>query len=298
MSEKSLERKRRVHDALGKPAATADPTAVRGGLLFQVLLWIFVAVVIIGSYSSIYQAYERFFEGFFDFAIIVLAIELIVRLWACTVDPRFSTPVRGRLKYLFTTSLVINVVIIIGYLAKFYIPGSNILFNSVVVLVTLKLITRAKAFSLVLDVLTAKRQELTVALIIDIILLITFSSFMFVIMHPTDPQGFSSIPASAWWAAQTLTTVGYGDLTPSTPLGQLLAIVAMFLGIATFAIPIAIVGAGFQEAFDARRGKRHISSDIGKDPIQLLRDLAQLKEEGIITEDQFEAKQKEILARV
>ncbi len=294
MSEKSVERKRRIYDALGKPSATADPAAVRGGLLFQALLWIFAAVVIVGSYSSVYQAYESLFEAFFSFAIIVLALELVARLWACTVDPKFSDPVKGRLKYLFTTSLIINGIIIVGYTVKYASPQSNILFNSVVVLVTLKLITRAKAFSLVLDVLKAKRQELAVALIIDIILLITFSSFMFVAMHSTNPEGFSSIPASAWWAAQTLTTVGYGDLTPSTPLGQLLAIVAMFLGIATFAIPIAIVGAGFMEAFDARRGKRHPDND----PMQLLRDLTQLKEEGVITEDQLKTKQNEILERL
>ncbi len=97
-----------------------------------------------------------------------------------------------------------------------------------------------------------------------------------------------------WWAAQTLTTVGYGDLTPSTPIGQLLAIVAMFLGIATFAIPIAIIGAGFQEVFAARRGQ-HRSGD---DPVQLLRSLAQLKDEGVITEEQFKTKQEEVLGRL
>jgi len=68
----------------------------------------------------------------------------------------------------------------------------------------------------------------------------------------------------------------------------------MFIGIATFAIPIAIIGAGFMEAFDARKGRQHASND----PIQLLRDLAGLKEEGIITEEQLEAKQKEILERL
>ena len=107
---------------------------------------------------------------------------------------------------------------------------------------------------------------------------------MFIVMHPVDPQGFSSIPASAWWAAQTLTTAGYGDLVPTTALGQFVAIIAMFLGIATFAIPVAIIGAGFMGAFEAQKGQRHASND----PIQLLRDLANLKEEKVITEELFE----------
>ncbi len=293
MSEKSIGRKRAIYDGL-EGSSSAGPVATRVSLVFYALLWVFVFVVIAGSYDSVYQAYQTFFEGFFSFAIVVLAIELVVRLWVCTVDPRFSGAIKGRLKYLFTTSLVINLLVIVPYMAKYFVPGSEVALNSVIVLVTLKLVTRAKTFGFVLEVLKAKRQELAVALVIDIILLITFSSFMFIVMHAVDPQGFSSIPASAWWAAQTLTTVGYGDLVPTTALGQLLAIVAMFIGIATFAIPIAIVGAGFMEAFDARKGKRHASGDL----IQLLRDLAQLKEEGAITEAQFEAKQKEILERV
>ncbi len=294
MSQNSTDRKRRIYDALGQSYSEQDPWAKRVALFYFALLWIFVVVVIAASYSSVYQAYQAFFEAFFDFAVAALAIELVVRLWACTIDPRFSSPIKGRLKYLFTTSLVVNLLIIVPYFAKYLYPETGIVLNSIIVLVTLKLVTRARTFGFVLNVLKAKRQELGVALAIDIILLITFSSFMFIVMHSVDPQGFSSIPASAWWAAQTLTTVGYGDLTPTTPVGQLLAIVAMFIGIATFAIPIAIVGAGFQEEFAARRGQRR----SGDDPIQLLRSLAQLKEEGVITEEQFKTKQDEILGRL
>ena len=294
MSGKSADRKRRIYETLGQSYSDRDSAAKRFGLFFYALLWLFVFVVIAASYDSIFQAYQPFFEGFFIFAVAVLALELVVRLWVCTVDPKYSDPIKGRLKYLFTTSLVVNLLIIVPYLAKYFYSAPEVVFNSVIALVTLKLVTRARTFGFVLDVLKAKRQELAVALVIDIILLITFSSFMFIVMHPVDPQGFSSIPATGWWAAQTLTTVGYGDLLPTTAIGQVLAVFTMFVGIATFAIPIAIVGAGFQEAFAARRGQHH----TGGDPVQLLRNLAQLKEEGVITEDQFKAKQKEILERL
>jgi voltage-gated potassium channel len=237
MSEKSIRRKRRIYDILGgKPSD--DPVDTRVGLFINALLWVFVIVVIVGSYSSVYYAHQNFFEGVLDFAIALIAIELVVRLWVCTVDPKFSGAIKGRLKYLFTTSLVINLIIIVPYLAKPFFPGSEVLINSVVALVVLKLVTRAKTFGLVVDVLKAKRAELAVALIIDVILLITFSTFMFIVMHPVDPQGFSSIPASAWWAAQTLTTVGYGDLVPTTALGQFVAIIASFLGLLLLQFPL------------------------------------------------------------
>ncbi len=294
MSDKSIGRKRFIYDTYGKPSPTADPITARAGIAYYALLWVFVAVVIAGSYSSVYDTYQSFFEAFFSFVVIVLALELALRLWACTVDPAYRDPIKGRLKYLFTTSLVINAIVVVVYLGKYVIPGSNIIFNSAIVLIMLKLVTRSRTFSFVFDVLNAKRNELAVALVIDIVLLVVFASLMFVVMHPTDPAGFSSIPASAWWAAQTLTTVGYGDLTPTTPLGQLLAIVTMFLGIATFAIPIAIVGAGFMEAFDARRGKDRSSDD----PVQLLWHLKELRDGGAITDAQFKEKQKEVLARL
>ena len=69
----------------------------------------------------------------------------------------------------------------------------------------------------------------------------------------------------------------------------------MFLGIATFAIPIAIIGAGFTEAFEARRGG---AGKQAADPCKLLGNLADLKEQGVITEEEFAAKKQELLTRL
>jgi voltage-gated potassium channel len=182
----------------------------------------------------------------------------------------------------------------VPFYAKPFIQGADVLVNAAIILIILKLLTYSNAFKFVTDILKAKRNELVTALAIDVILLLTFSSFMFIIEHPSDPRNFSSIPAAGWWAAQTLTTVGYGDLVPMTALGRVLAVIAMFLGIATFAIPIAIVGAGFTEAFEARRGRQEQTAD----PCTLLSNLANLKEEGVITEEEFAAKKQELLARL
>ena len=269
-------------------------TAARVRFFLIALIWVLVGVVILASYNDIYLRYRVVFNAVFAFAVVVFTIELLLRLWSCTVDPRFRGPVKGRLKCLFTTSLLVNLLVIVPFYAKPLFPGADIFINAAIVLVILKLLTYSSVFRFVTDILKAKRNELVTALAIDIILLITFSSFMFIVEHGSDPRGFSSIPASGWWAAQTLTTVGYGDLVPTTPLGQLLAIFAMFLGIATFAIPIAIIGAGFTEAFAARRG----AQEQPVDPCKLLGNLANLKEQGVITEEEFAAKKRELLARL
>ncbi|MEI7828039.1 MAG: ion transporter, partial [Euryarchaeota archaeon] len=285
MSKHNDELKRRVHAIFQRPPVSEAsvhamnrpdaPIAARVRYFLILLIWLLVVLIILASYNDIYQRYRDLFNVAFTFGIAVFTIELLLRLWSCTVDPRFSGPIKGRLKCLFTTSLLINLIIIIPFYAKPFFPGAEAIVNAVIMLVILKLLTYSTVFNLVTDILKAKKNELITALTIDIILLITFSSFMFIIERTSDPSGFSSIPAASWWASQTLTSLGYGDLIPTTALGQLLAIFAMFLGIATFAIPIAIIGAGFTEAFEARR----IGQRQAIDPCKLLSDLADLKEQ-------------------
>ena len=77
------------------------------------------------------------------------------------------------------------------------------------------------------------------------ILLVISASLMYYCENPVQPDVFSSIPATMWWAIATLTTVGYGDIYPITPLGKLLASIIAVLGIGMFALPTAILGAGF-----------------------------------------------------
>jgi voltage-gated potassium channel len=76
-------------------------------------------------------------------------------------------------------------------------------------------------------------------------LLLNTSSLMYELEHETQPQSFSSIPATMWWAVASLTTVGYGDIYPITPLGKLLAAVTAILGIGLVALPAGILASGF-----------------------------------------------------
>ena len=306
MSKQNDELKRRVHTIfqpapVGKVRVVAArrrdaSTSTRVRFFLIALIWFLVGVIILASYSEVYQRCHDLFTAVIAFAIVVFTIELLLRLWSCTVDPRFRGPIRGRLKCLFTTSLLVNLLVIVPFYAKPFFPGEDTLINAAIILVILKLLTYSNTFTFVTDVLKAKRNELATALTIDIILLLTFASFMFIIEHPTDPSNFSSIPAAGWWAAETLTTVGYGDLLPTTTLGHLLAVIAMFIGIATFAIPIAIVGAGFTEEFGARRSRQVQAQAV--DPCKLLGNLADLREQGVITEEEFAAKKQELLARL
>ena len=86
---------------------------------------------------------------------------------------------------------------------------------------------------------------------------------MYYIENQAQPEGFSSIPAAMWWGVATLTTVGYGDIYPITPLGKFLGSIIAMLGIGMFALPAGILASGFAEALRLR--KKRICPNCGEE---------------------------------
>ena len=95
---------------------------------------------------------------------------------------------------------------------------------------------------------------------------------MFYLEQEAQPEKFASIPAAMWWSIITVTTVGYGDVSPVTPLGRLLAGIIALLGIGIFALPAGILGSGFMEQVNQRRNRPvvmrcpHCGLDIDESP--------------------------------
>ena len=115
-------------------------------------------------------------------------------------------------------------------------------------------------------VLRAKKEELVIMLSFTVMLLLISSAVMYLVENPAQPEKFSSIPTAMWWGITTLTTVGYGDAYPVTPLGKILGSVIAVMGIGLFALPAGILGSAFMEDLQKRKG--HSSSSCphcGKD---------------------------------
>ena len=88
---------------------------------------------------------------------------------------------------------------------------------------------------------------------------------MYFVENEAQPKTFSSIPAAMWWGVATLTTVGYGDAYPVTPLGKFLGAIIALLGIGMFALPTGILGSGFVEEIQRKREKRKTCPHCGKE---------------------------------
>ena len=112
-----------------------------------------------------------------------------------------------------------------------------------------------KSLRILSDVLRAKKEELVITVFVVLILLVVASSLMYYVENHAQPDAFSSIPAAMWWGVCTLTTVGYGDVSPITPLGKFLGSVIALLGIGVFALPAGILASGLVDAL-RKQGER------------------------------------------
>lgn len=218
------------------------------------LIFLNIVVVILETVEWIYAFSPAFFRWFEIISVVIFSSEYILRLWSCTSDVRFTKPFLGRLRFIFTAMMLIDFLAIAPF--YFALVGD---FRAIRVLRLfrlfriIKLARYSKALMTLSRVIKSKREELLVAVFILFMLLIISSSLMYYVENEDQPKAFSSIPDTMWWAIATLTTVGYGDLYPVTPLGKLLGSIIAILGIALFALPTGILGSGFVEELNKER---------------------------------------------
>ncbi len=194
---------------------------------------IFLALVLtmLATVDGFYEDHKRVFIGLEIFLGVFFLIEYVLRLW--------SAP--NRLKYAFSFWGIIDLLASLPALALF---GANI--GS---LKTLRLLRLAQLFKILrvgsaheklLDAFHTVRKELFVFLILAIMVMIFGSMGIYYFEHDAQPDNFSSIPTSIWWAIATLTTVGYGDVYPITTGGRIFTGFLLLVGLAIVAVPTGL----------------------------------------------------------
>lgn len=105
------------------------------------------------------------------------------------------------------------------------------------------------SLNLLIQAVRKRKMELGISFIIAMSLLLTTSILLYLVEGSSNPQDFGSIPRAMWWSIATLTTVGYGDVTPLSPLGKICAGITALIGIGIVAMPTGILAAAFSEAY-------------------------------------------------
>jgi len=211
----------------------------RAGKLFDLALIFMIVISVIAvlfdSVGVYHQQYGDLLYSLEWFFTIVFTIEYILRIYS-------SPHPRG---YIFSFYGMIDLLSILPTYIAFLFPQSAYL-TVVRILRVLRIFRVLKLFryigeaNILFRALVQSRRKIFVFLFCVLTLIVIFGTLMFIIEGPQ--YGFSSIPRSMYWAIVTVTTVGYGDISPQTSLGQLLAAVTMICGYAIIAVPTGIVG--------------------------------------------------------
>lgn len=244
-------------------------------VLLITLISLNVIAVVIETLPSLQYKYHSFFFSFEIFSVIVFSIEYLARVW-CSVentDKNYAHPLWGRLRYMRTPMAVIDLIVILPpYLGLFLTV--DLRFMRVLRLLRIFKLTRySSSMSLLLQVLTDEAKSIGAALFLLCMLIIMASCLTYLAEHEAQPDAFSSIPAAMWWAIITMTSVGYGDVTPITVMGKVLASVISIISIGIVAIPAGILASGFSEAIRQRRA--HYEKLV-----------EEVMEDGVITPDE------------
>lgn len=174
-------------------------------------------------------------------------VEYLGRVWTSVEQRHLSRPIAGRLRFMRQPLALLDLVAILTYWTPW-----DLRFLRVVRLVRLLKILHLYEFEAALErfaVSLAKRKELLwVSLALMVMFVYLASSLLYQIEHARQPEVFSSVPASFWWAMVTFNTIGYGDMVPLTSLGRLFASMAAVFGVGVFALPTAIVIAAIIES--------------------------------------------------
>jgi len=235
----------RVYEALASlPQASLLSRLVDYALVTLILLN--AVSLVLESIPSLRANYSAGFFWFETFSVAVFTVEYLLRLWSCVEEVRFAKPVRGRFRFALTPLAIVDLLAILPYYLGY-------LFDDLRILRVLRLfrIVKLGRYSASLRtlgrVIVRKRGELAMILFALAVLLVIASTLVYYAERDAQPGVFTSIPATMWWAVATLTTVGYGDVYPVTPMGKIMASFTAVLGIGMFALPAGVIGSGFIE---------------------------------------------------
>jgi len=233
----------------------------RAGKLFDIVLIISiicsVVVVMLGSVEKLQIQYRQLFYYLEWFFTLLFTLEYGLRLVAVQKPGLYARSFFGVVDFLS---------IVPTYLSLFIPTAKYMLVIRILRLLRIFRVLKLTAYmgeaQVLIGALRKSSRKIIVFLYTIITLIVVFGSFMYVVEG--SESGFSSIPKAMYWALVTLTTVGYGDIAPQTPLGQLIASFIMIMGYGIIAVPTGIYSAELIKTYQTDKISNKACDDCGK----------------------------------
>ncbi|MDO9539632.1 MAG: ion transporter [Methanocalculus sp.] len=234
-----------------EPSDEGNRASYLFGIFITAVILLNITAMILSSVTEIHTAHPIIWiilRLISASTLIIFVIEYLLRIWSCSSDPQYAHPVTGRLKWAATPYALIDLLVILPYFLLLF-GGINL--TGLVILRVFrlfKLMRYSESINLIIRVIKAEKNTLFTTYLVLFIVLIAAATLMYEVEYPAQPEAFSNIPAAMWWGVITLTTTGYGDIVPITPLGKMLGSMIALIGIAIFALPAGILASGFSKA--------------------------------------------------
>lgn len=248
MNEASSTLRARVYWWLERPDRNADgPLVLEIALI--VLISLNVGAVILETVAPIYARWKSAFDLFESVSLLVFIAEYLARLWVATENPE----VQSRRKWAASPLAIIDLLAILPAVLVLFFPLDLRILRALRLLRLLKLTRYSSALSMLLAVFEEEAGAFFAGFFILVLMLIFASSGAWLAEHEAQPEAFGSIPSAMWWAVATLTTVGYGDVTPVTVAGKIFGAIITIVGIGMAALPAGIIASGLNDQLHRRR---------------------------------------------
>ena len=211
--------------------------------------------MILESHVSIRNVYGLYFNFFETVSIYIFSFEYLYRIRLAYLDNQL----KGVSKYVFSTFGLIDLISILPFFLNQFVKVDG-RFLRILRLFRLtrifKLGRDSSSLKLFVKALRGVRNELKFTLFLSSLAILFSASAIYYLEHEAQPEKFSSITESIWWATVSLATVGYGDVYPITPGGKIFASLISLIGIGIVAIPTGIISASFVEEINTLRKER------------------------------------------
>ncbi len=226
-------------------------------LFLTALVIINIISITLESVPRFYAAYKLLFTCIEIISVGIFTVEYLCRVWAAPSKVpgpySFAVACKARAKYMLSFSGLVDLLSILPFYLRAFFPYLDLrILRALRLLRILKLSHYNSAMEDLFEAINEEKRSFYAASYLFAILFILSSTLMYFAEYRTHPTGFQSIPDSMYWALITLTTVGYGDITPITVAGKLIAVGSAILGVIVVALVTGIVASSFNSQMERR----------------------------------------------
>ena len=213
-----------------------------------------IIIIICESIDKIFQGNEEIFRNLEIFFVLLFTFEYLLRLWSQQDFEKNGKIKNGRIRYFFSFYGLVDILSVLPFYLQIIFPGFDLrILRTFRLIRILKISHYNSAIEDLFQAIYVERKPFLATLYIFAVAILLNSTLLYFAESQVQPDKFGSIPDAIYWSVITLTTVGYGDVTPQTSIGKVIAVFTALTGICVVALLSGIVATAFSRQINQRQ---------------------------------------------